>query len=313
MYVLIFGIAIYGIFIFMNKKFINTNFYQNDFRQVNKFLNGVPYDLEIVNTGSSYAKYGLDYSSVDIKGFNFALRPQSLNYDFKLLKYYQEHMKQNCKVIIVLPELVFGFVDFEYDLSNRKYYYFFDKNQILGYDLVKYLRWIKYPILSSFRNIKYVFFDIERKTYWEKPFDSMSYTDSKKFVESRILGWKNQFKLADMENEESSKHLEDVFIKTRKLVEDMISFCKENGFEPILLIPPVSKVLNDEIGYEFLKAVLYKNIELLNSENLTVLDYLYDDRFQSYKLYSEGDLLNSAGRKLFTEVVLNDLGICKRI
>lgn len=309
MYILGSLIFTYIIFCLINRKFLNTNFYKNDFRQVQKFRDGVPYDLEIVNTGSSYAKYAFDYQSFHIKGFNFALRPQSLNYDFKLLKYYQKHLKKNCKVIIVLPNLVFGFVDYEYDLSNKKYYYFLDKKLIKGYHWVKYFRWVQYPILSSLRNIKYVFSDIAPKTYWNRTSQNVSYEDTKCFVENRVLGWKDQFKLNDMKNELSADHLEDVFTKSRKLVQDMIAFCKDNGFEAILLIPPVSEVLNDEIGEGFLKKVLYKNIEILNTENLPVLDYLHDERFQSYTLYSEGDLLNMEGRKLFTEVVLNDLGM----
>lgn len=293
-------------FIMLNQKFMQTNYYQNQHKQVKKFINGVPYELEIVNTGSSYGRYGFDYSETALKGFNLGIQPQSLSYDFKILKQYKKHFKTKCKVIIVLPTLVFGFIDYPDDLMNTKYYYFLDTKYINGYSKFKYFTRIKYPILAAKRNLKHFIKDQEMDLY-ETNESNLTYQDVEKEAKMRIDGWKKQFNLENMSSPNSVKHLENIFINTTKLVSKMIDFCISNGFCPVIVVPPVSKVLNNMISREFMEEVLYKNIRNANTQNIQVCDYLYDERFQNYKLYVNSDFLNKKGRSLLTKTVIEDL------
>lgn len=295
---------------FMNQRFIKTNYYQNTVRQLKKFTNGVPHQLELINTGSSYGRYGFDFKDTEIKGFNLALQPQSLSYDFKILKQYNSHFKKNCKILIVIPDLVFCFLDYKNEESNIKYYYFLDKKYINCYTKFKYFARVKFPILSAKLKLRHLIKDQPVIDLYAVN-ESKSYQDVEFEAKERVNEWCNEFNLVDMRSSTSASHLKEMFDQTTTLLSKMIEFCIEKDFEPILVVPPVSGVLNHLISKEFMEEVLYKNIRQANTRNIPVLDYLYDERFQDYKLYINSDFLNIKGRKLFTKTVLQDLKLEK--
>jgi hypothetical protein len=68
----------------LNVLYKHTNAYRNQFIDVRKFSvkGGIGDDLEIVNLGSNHPKFGFDYSDLDIKGENWAVGPQTLEYDY---------------------------------------------------------------------------------------------------------------------------------------------------------------------------------------------------------------------------------------
>ena len=97
------------LFIILNILYKRTNEYKNRIDNIKKFIEGVPNELEIINIGSSYSKYAYDYSEFSINGFNLAIQPESLSYDFKILKQYSKNLKEGCIVLINIPNLVFSF------------------------------------------------------------------------------------------------------------------------------------------------------------------------------------------------------------
>lgn len=310
LYVLFSVLSTFLLIFALNQLFIKTNYYQNTVRQLKKFTNGVPYQLEVINTGSSYGKYGFDYEGAEVKGFNFALQPQSLSYDFKILKQYNHHFKKNSKVLIIIPDLAFCFLDYVNEESNTKYYHFLDKIYINGYTKFKYFTRIKFPILSAKLKLWHLIKDQPIIDLYVCN-ESKSYEDIKVEAKERVKEWCNEFKLVDMKSSTSAIHLKDMFNKTTVLLSEMIEFCIEKNLKPIIVVPPVSGVLNQLISKEFMETVLYKNIRRANTRNIPVLDYLYDERFQDYKLYINSDFLNINGRKLFTKTVLQDLKLEK--
>lgn len=291
----------------LNVKYINTNGFKNKNQQLEKF-NNVPKNLKIVCTGSSYAKYGIDFSVYDgIKGFNFALAPQSLNYDFKILKNYAKLLDDNCIVLIVIPDMLFGFRDYENKYIDFRYYKFLNPKYINDYSkvnafLLKYL-----PILKAGFQIKYlvhdeVFVDEMKVVHYWKNED-----DCTKFAEERIMGWQNQFKLKRLDVEFLNNRIEKNFTWTTNLLKDMLKYCINMKWQPILVIPPCSKILNDKINKNFMNKVLYQNIKRANVYNVPVIDYLYDVEFSDYKLYLWADCLNPEGRKIFTKRLQRDI------
>ena len=87
----------------------------------------------------------------------------------------------------------------------------------------------------------------------------------------------------------------------------MINYTLSNGLKPVIVVPPCSKELNDFFSDEFLKEILYSNIEKANKNIIPVLDYLKKPEFQDYHLYENSDFLNVNGRELFTKKVVADL------
>ena len=290
----------------LNILYKNTNYFKNQLKQVEKFKS-VPFNLEVINTGSSYAKYAFDYNNTYIKGYNFGLQPQSLSYDFKILKQFTPNLKKYCVILITIPNLVFGFMDYTNDNANTKYYYFLDPKSIVHYSKFKYFTRIVLPILSARRSIRYIFKD----TLKEDPYNWTEKAMTKEQVEKdallRVDGWKKQFGLESTINCNYPEELKNMFLVTTKLLTEIIDYCLINNFIPAIIIPPTSKVMNDMLSKKFMKRCLYDNINISNNKGIPILDYLYDERFQDYKLYINSDMLNKTGSERFTDIVIKDL------
>ena len=300
MYILI-GIVIILLFIWIcNKKYKNSNYFLDDYNKIKKFVDGVPENLEIVNTGSNHAYYGFNYGSR--KCFNFASGAQSLNYDYKILKQYSNNLNGGCKVLIVLAPLSFGFVDYKNDSSNSRYYFFVDKDKILNYSRLKKILYVDMPILKSWKNFIRIFLrKKEIKSIINTP------DNAEKEALLRINGWKKQFNLKNLLDKKSASYLKDEFENVKTILLDMIEFSLEHNWRPIIVIPPASVFLTKKISDEFMKEVLYDNIRFLKDKRIPILDYWKDDRLNDYKLYINSDFLNEKGSKLFTEIVLEDI------
>jgi hypothetical protein len=78
-----------------------------------KFLN-IPKDLEVINLGSNSGKYGFDYSKVGLLGMNWAVGPQTITFDNKILQNYISYLKKDAFVILTI-------VPFSSILKNYKH------------------------------------------------------------------------------------------------------------------------------------------------------------------------------------------------
>ena len=65
-----------------------------------KFIYHNRYNLDIVNLGSSSAKYAFDYSGLEVAASNWAMEPQSFVNDYAVLTNYSSFLKKGAKVII---------------------------------------------------------------------------------------------------------------------------------------------------------------------------------------------------------------------
>lgn len=307
MYILIILIII-GIlfFLLLNILYKKTNYYKINILQSNKFKE-IPDNLEIINLGSSYAKYAFDYSKVGIKGFNFGVQPQSLSYDFRILKQFKNKLKKNGVIIITIPDFVFAFLDYPIEDYNYRYYSFLNKENILNYSSLKNFLLNYFPLILQPKKLKYILKDISKENSDSLVFIENSETVTKE-AQRRINGWKKEFKLLGTENSEDIPlNIKEMFRKTQSLLEEMINYSLTNELKPVIVIPPCSKELNNFFSDNFLKEILYSNIEKANKSLIPVLDYLKDSEFQDYHLYINSDFLNVNGRELFTKRVVADL------
>jgi hypothetical protein len=294
------------VFLFLNILYKNTNYFKNQFLQIEKFKN-VPNSLDIINTGSSYAKYAFDYGVTSLSGYNFALQPQSLSYDLKILKKYTPNLEKGCVILITLPNLVFGFLNYDNDNANTKYYCFLDPKEIIHYSKLKYFTRIIFPILTAKRSIGHIIKDVLRDDSYNQSSNLMTKAQAEKDAFLRVEGWKKQFGLDSTITCNYPEELKKMFLATTKLVTEMIDYCLENDFRPVIIIPPTSEIINAMLSKEFMQGCLYDNICKSNEKSIPVLDYLYDERFQDYKLYLNSDFLNKTGREKFTQTVIGDL------
>lgn len=268
---------------------------------------------DIVSFGSSYARYGFDFTGSGIEGYNFGVMPQFLYYTFKLLRGYVNSCKPDAYVVIVLPDLVFG------DPGKGKYgadrYAKLLSKEIQGdeYSLYKELFVKRYPLLKpSLNNLKKCIKDIRRIPKENREYRLMHNELNERQVyeaaQRRCNDWIKEFHLKDTQSDIIPQDLENKMAESRQILTDIIDFCLSKGLRPVLVVTPVSGIMNSLLSDAFMKKVLYDNIGMANKQDVPLLDYMRDERFADADYYcNSADLLNQRGRRLFAEVVVKDI------
>ena len=129
---MVFSLVILAILILLVLNYIYTHSpnYLNEYNKVKKFNENIPDNLEIMNTGSNHAYYCIDWSIVGVNGFSLASGAQSISWDYRLFEKYRSKIGKNKLLLIVLSDLVLGFMDYPQDEANRRYYHFLKPEEI---------------------------------------------------------------------------------------------------------------------------------------------------------------------------------------
>lgn len=268
---------------------------------------------DIVAFGSSYARYAYDFKESGLCGYNFGIVAQFFYYTDKMIRSFRETYKPNCYVIITVPDLCFAEVGMGKYLPQR--YVRFIRKDILGkeYSFLQYLLQSYFPLfipsLHNFKQIvkKILTYKFENE-YTVLQSNQLSYEQTIALAKCRCQDWIKEFGLKDTQSPNLPKKLYNEFKKSSALLESIIDYCINEGLRPVLVLTPVSECMNRCLSDEFLQEVLYNNIAIANKHNIPVLDYMKDNRFQTFDLYSNNaDFLNARGRKLFSKVLVDDI------
>lgn len=299
------------LYFFVNNRFKKTNHYKNQFVDSFKFKIEIPLNLDVVNLGSNQPKFAFDYADCGLSGMNWAVGPQSLDYDFRLLKQYHSYLKEDALVLI--PICVFGF--FLYELKNKsanfKYYPFLQPSLIKNYSSRTKFFYIDNPVLTAKRSLISLIKDIPENKQLEITSNPMN---DEKIVQDAnywINGWKKQFSIKDLNSIVLSDENKMSIEKNVKILEEMIAFCLERGYRPIMLLLPVTDELSDQIPDVFVDKYILDKIQQANEKNIPILNYLKDNRFKSRDLYFNSFFFNKQGRQIFTKQVIADLAALK--
>lgn len=243
----------------------------------------VPDRLEIINLGSTFAKYGFDYRYFNKRGFNFAQQPQTMKTDLDILERYQEHLTKNALVLIVL------LCPFSFSLYEQA------RPSILHTAPVRVKKFIKDLIGYSQK---------QRATYDLLPPEEKSRIASS----NRINGWMEEFSISNTTTTLPSTDLLKTFSKNIDILQRMLLLCDHKGFHPVILNMPAAKIEYSRFSSHFIREFYTANIEKGNITNAPVLNYFGDSRFDDIHLYENfADCFNDQGRKLFSEILIQDL------
>lgn len=298
----VFWLAIICFIYVCNSIYIRTPMYRNMVQPVEKFLKGIPDNLEIMNTGSNHAYNSIDWSIVGVNGFSLASGSQSLSWDYRLVTKYRHKIKKGKILLIVLADLMFGLLEYPNDIANRRYYFFLEPDEIPHGTRWKKIKYKSIPVLASWKNFIHCFY--HRGVLFKEPEPSLTYAEEQSDL--RIAGWKKEFGLVDLQRRESLEHLQNTIKQTSLLLRKMIDESRAEGIVPILMLPPLSSVINKKLGEDFIKAVLLEPVADIASD-VPFLNYMYDERFQDYRYYYNGDFMNQAGREKFMPVLWHDI------
>lgn len=313
LFLICFGVAMSAVFILtllLNIKVKKTAWFKSTIPDLNNYPTNKWYreheerNYDIVNIGSSSAKHAFDYSGLGIKAFNWAEQPQSLSYGFKILKTYFSILKNGGTVII--PLCPFSGLDTGrtwHNGVNDRYFYLLDHVFIENYNDTALRR--NYPLIADpIKSMKELVKITLKKCHDEKKDVGGFVDDSDKWIK----GWLSEFCITDMEaglSQENKKGRE----KRIKLLSDIINFCIERDLKPVIVIPPMHPTLSSKFSESFRENYIYSFIRTANQKNVLFLDYIDDIRFREDKLYLNSFFLNEVGAKLFTNILLKDIGL----
>ena len=291
-----------------------TNWYRNSIPNIDNYPGDNWYrkhlerNYHIVNLGSSSAVFCFNYEGLGVKAFNWALKPQSMEYSFKILKQYFSILGQNG--IVAIPFCPFSclsvtgkWTEWAYD----KYYYILNRTLIDNYPAVSKRR--EHPFLANpIQSLKHLVKDVPACDMYSYNVRCKTQDEFDQNAKYWINLWKRQFDIYDLDAPLSQENINGR--KTRlKMVKDIIGFCIERDLQPVIVLPPAHDSLNKYFTQQFVQNYITSFIEELNMPSVRVLDYLGKTEYMKDEYFRDAYFMSEKGAKVFTKQVLRDLNI----
>lgn len=309
MIILIIILSLFVCAFLLNALYKRTNAYQNQFIDVRKFSQegGVGNNLEIINLGSNHPKFGFDYTGLDDKGENWAVGPETFEYDFAVLRKNVSHLAS--RAVVVIPVCLLNF--FLYRQINRsthaKYYSFLSPEDIVGYSQLD--KWSNYsfPLLFHPRRLRNLLRDVKKDNRLSLDVNlCKTEADLNKDADRWIDIWNKEFDIK-LPTPTLSAENESGILKNIQILKEMIEFCLSKGLKPVIAILPVTNYLYSRFTPEFIENHILAYIAEANEVKVPVKNYLTDERFTNPSLYINSFFFNTKGRKKFTKQFIEDL------
>lgn len=280
-----------------------------------KFVDRIPQNLDIVNLGSSSGKYAFKYEGLKIRGANWALAPQTLYYDFNILKQYHSYLRPGATVLIPLCPFSGCIINFTDPKINGRYSAFLHPALLHDYSLrqakisasfLSHPLWNTCRILGVKSFIRNIGVSLLKKSSACRAGNQFSGAMLESDARWRIDSWKEQFAIKDLKAAVSARNSEAIQYNA-SLLKVMVEFCLIRELHPVIVLPPVSAVLYSEFPEGFKEAYMNPLFHDLDKSQVRILDYWDEERFQKECLYQNSFLLNIKGREVLTQAVLQDL------
>ena len=272
----------------------------------------IPQRLDVINLGSNPAKYGIDYEGCDVKGYNLAVGPQTIEYDFKVLKNYHSYFNDKGPKLLLLLFCPFSLCKNRYTerdgeiCHDLRYYLILHHAMINDYDESIY-RQLKYCperyLLSSFSRIRSFVAGSLSKRYRES---KNRYTEDEMNLSARnyLELWRREFELKSFEVEELPSDVKKAIEKNAMILDEIIAFVAERSIRPVIVLPPISPNLSSLIPQQFKDFCFYS---VLRETGIPILDFTDDREFAKHENFVDALCLNASGRKKFTKHLIETL------
>lgn len=298
----------------INAIYVKGDYYKETYGEVQKFEN-VPTGITLANTGTSHGLASFCYQN-DISDtvFNFALSGEDIYHDFCTIKQFSGHMADGC--VIAIPTSYFSFCMSVDEPSQKRYYVYMDKEYLRGFN---YETLINAKYLPVLRSGEFLFKDLindqdidvggmmvgtaEKDTATTAEVVAKANGAKETALHSHALGraesWRSGFMLV------GEKHMS----ANRQLLIDMVNYCIDQGWKPILVTTPVHCTLNEAFTEEELEQYYFSNVRAVqDATGVPYYDMSHDDVFShTAEYYENSDHLNKDGADAFTAAYLEYL------
>jgi hypothetical protein len=262
----------------------------NDYSNKKNYLDENSNEIQTLILGNSHTFYGVNPEFISEKSFNAAMVSQSLDYDYKILKKYNENWG-NLKTIVIPISYhsLFGNLEngIEYwRIKNYNIYY----DMYDGGELKNLTEILSTPFRSNIsRVIDYYIID-------KKPRISN-------------FGWGvNQVQLIPFNLEEKgrkaaerhTKESDELLETNLKIIQNIISLAEQYNWNILFVTPPAHITYRKYLNLDQLNLTIEKITNLTNlSENAKYYNFIDSPEFSQEDFY-DSDHLNAKGAKKFT-------------
>lgn len=308
-------------FLMLNWLYKRTNAYQNQFVTIRGYLDGVPDNLKMACFGSTYAKFAFNaLDKLNIQGFNFSLDAECLQCDKEVLEQYSDRLSPGCVVVFGLAACVTFCKEEEVVAINyRKYFKVLEKRRLpkkLSRS-IKYRLGYHFPLTHNLKQAIRIFLDVPLiKDVVERYPVCCSALQTPKNMKDMAQGWIKMFRLPDLKQANLSEENNRRMKTNTSVLTEMIEFCQQKGWKPVIVITPSSAELNKHFSDQFVEATLLTMVhEVQQTTGVYAFDYRKDVAFQhDPSLFVDGGFrMSKYGSVKFIRQLIRDLnekGFC---
>lgn len=275
------------------------------FPDCEKFWTYKTFNTDVMNLGSSSALNAFNYEEINLKCANFALRHNPILADLAILKNYHSFLKPNATVIIALCPFTSFSGNYEY-FEDRYYTLLlptsmstFSYRQQQDVKAKRQNPLLHYPLIEVYRDLKHAIFPERSRIRTDEWFEN----NSKLWMEN----WMKEFSIESFDAPLSVLN-QDSICCAASIINEIIAFCMERNFHPVMVVPPMHHTLSEKFTPEIRKVLFDSMLEKVNNKEVNFLNYM-DDSVFSYdnNLFRDAFLLNIKGAKLFTKELIKQI------
>ncbi|WP_252100529.1 hypothetical protein [Exiguobacterium sp. SH31] len=284
-------IGIVALLLIPLNNFVKESWAYNNNRGILAFQED-PTPLDIINLGTSHAMFGYAFKPLGLSHLDLALPSQTIEYDLKMLKQFDEHLRPGGVVIVSLSQITFSNAEIG---RKENYFQVLDREDIEPVSTFDYYTYTSIPALNS--GSVYTALSREIRDFrWEshKPWVN----NGKNYSERKYEMVEAQYKQA-VENRDIEHNM--------KRLQEIVEYSEAQGFRVVLAMEPVHASYHAYFDEAVMDRLVYQHLQSLELD-VPFLNYMRDERFVNQRDYFHNpDHLNGKGRALLSSLVYGDL------
>lgn len=286
-----------------------TQWYDELFQDCRKLTSYNTFNTEVVNLGSTSAVCAFDYSGLPVKGANWALSHHPLMGDEAVLKNYFSYLKpQGSTVFISL--CAFSALAGSYGIDEDRYYAILYPSSIphFSYRRQRRVRTIYHHPVQQMP-VGALVAEVKRLFRPAKPAVVMDEAAMEANAGMWISGWLREFSLSSFSAPLSLLN-QDAVEDAARILDRIVSFCRQRGIRPVLVIPPMYHTLAEKFTPAARRMLIGDMLDKMTEKEVTFLNYMDDAQFAHRQdLFRDSFFMNPEGAREFTKRVLKDAEI----
>ena len=310
--VLLFVVIVLIALVVLNCLYKRTNAYRNQFVDIAKFKKLVTIkdqSLDVVVLGSNAPKFAFDFSEIkDCACMNWAIGPETFEYDLIILKKFAYKLKHGAAVIWPVCPGKFFLDKFKNKSEFVKYYRLLNRDEFPDYSKRQYITEYKYPLIFHPKRLKRLLKDTKTDTRLALDFNPMGIKEIEKDASWWIHGcWNPEFNI-DIENMVPLSETNRKAVKYNiSVLKEAIEYCKQNGLRIVFAYLPLTRQLEDYFSSDYVERQMTQYVkEAVGDSDIILADYMRDARFQDTAYYINSFFMNRIGARKFTKAFIEE-------